>query len=107
MAFAHNAPAKNKATPNNNDIAEPTVYFFVFGSPVFSAIALFVEIRICAAAKITANTNKGILAMSTLDTIKTNDGIIESNKAFTIPFLFHSTIQDMQYPKSKAALTVM
>ncbi len=54
-----------------------------------------------------ASTNKGILAISILDTIKTNDGIIESNKAFTIPFLFHNTIQDIQYPKSKTVLIVM
>ncbi len=100
-------PTKIKATLNNNAITEIIVFFFIFGSSVFSAFALFIEIRICVTVKITANTNKGILAISMLDIIKTNDGIIESNKAFTIPFLFHSTIQDIQYPKSKTVLTAM
>ena len=60
-----------------------------------------------SAQSFAANTNKRILAISILDTIKTDDGIIESNRAFTIPFLFRNTLQDIQYPKSKTALTVM
>ncbi len=100
-------PTKIKARLNNTAITVIIVLFFIFGSSAFSAFALFTEIRICVTAKITANTNKGILAISMLDIIKTNDGIIESNSDFTIPFLFHSTIQDIQYPKSKTALTVM
>ena len=100
-------PTKVKATLNNTAITEIIVFFFIFGSSVFSAFALFIETRICVTAKITANTNKRIFAINMLDTIKTDDGIIESNRAFTIPFLFRNTLQDIQYPKSKTALTVM